>query len=359
MPHSQELIGLLSTGVIVLDQALGIHYLNEAAESLIQRSLKQAKHNLLPTVIEIDSVLGDAFEKCLSSESIIRLKDYDLSLLLILESRRIDCQLTPIVLPIGDAFSDTKGVMMEIHEIGEGGLEHQIRERQQSGQTMIKGIAHEIRNPLGGIRGAAQLLSSELDEPNIKDLGLGEYTDIIIREVDRLSALVDRMQSSGKVRNQEPVNIHGVLEHVRQLVEADLSTDVIIKTDYDPSLPSVLGDEAGLIQVMINLIKNSIEAIDNKGKLILRTRIDRRVLDENTQQQVVRVSIEDNGRGIDSEMIRRVFEPLVTTKPKSGGLGLAISSQIVRQHNGLIDVQSEPGKTIFHVYLRIVDPPNA
>ncbi len=338
---------------MVVDEELTIQYLNESAENLIHRSRKQANGKPLSTVLEVDSVLKDSLGKCLKSESIIRLRDYELSLLLLLETRRIDCQLTPIKI------HEFRGVIVEVHEHGGGDGEYQIRGRQESGQALIKGIAHEIRNPLGGIRGAAQLLAGELDGAGIEELGWQDYTDVIIREVDRLSALVDRMQSSAKAKAHEAVNIHGILEHVRQLVNASLPEQISIKTDYDPSLPPVWGDETALIQVMINLVQNSIEAIDGQGVVIFQTRIDRRVLNANTQQQVIKVSVEDDGRGIDEELIRYVFEPLVTTKAKSGGLGLAITSQIIRQHGGLIDVQSEEGKTVFHLYLPIAGDAHA
>ena len=222
--------------------------------------------------------------------------------------------------------------------------------RQQSNQAVIKGLAHEIRNPLGGIRGAAQLLAEEAGSD-----AFAEYTQVIIREADRLTNLVNRMQARTSVDLEKQINIHDVLEHVRRLVNAEANPLFEIRQDYDPSLPPVRGDRELLVQATLNVLRNAADAVAHLGKagvICLCTRIDHIASDEGNKM-VVRVDVSDNGVGIRDEIAQRIFDPMVTDKAGGTGLGLPIAAEIITQHGGAINFQSQPRDTIFRLYLPV------
>jgi len=343
MTDYRQIVDSLSTAVILLNRNRDIQYLNESAEAFTRTSVKQVAGKSLSTLMEINDALEKALSAVFSRHIVVKLREHELLLLFKLQSKKVDCQLTPVFLP------DTEIVILEIVESGASDTDYLGKDKQPTAHTVVRGLAHEIRNPLGGIKGAAQLLSGEL-----KNKELMQYTDIIIREVDRLSSLVNQMQSPSKVKPEEAVNIHGILEHVRQLTEANLSKKIEIETDYDPSLPDIAGDSERLVQAILNIVQNAEESIGEAGKIILKTRIDHRPLGENlSHQQVVKVTISDNGVGIPPAIFDHIFAPMVTGKPGGSGLGLSITAEIIRQHDGVIDVRSEPGKTEFEVYLKI------
>jgi two-component system nitrogen regulation sensor histidine kinase GlnL len=217
-------------------------------------------------------------------------------------------------------------------------------------QALIRGLAHEIKNPLGGLRGAAQLLEKELPEP-----ALEEYTRIIIEESDRLRALVDRMLGPHQQPKLASLNVHEVLEHIRMLLQAEAGEDVAFERDYDPSLPQMLGDRSQLIQAILNIVRNAVQATrQNEGDRIitLRTRAQRQfTIGPRRHRLVARIDIADNGPGIDAEIRDSIFFPMVSGRPEGSGLGLAISQAIISRHKGLIECQSEPGNTEFSIYL--------
>ena len=365
-----HLADLLSTSLIVVNGNLDISYLNESAENLACISLNRARHLSLHDVLEWDELLKDAIKKTLDGSAPVYLSDYEMSLIKSLSSRRMDVTLTAIWMSpdqwgpnqLGAGPGDRAGqqplmqyVVMECHESGQAEREHQARSRQHTTLTMVRGLAHEIRNPLGGMRGAAQLLSQELDDSGSSENSLKSYADIIIKEVDRLSSLVERMQSSNLPSSEADVNIHSVLEHVRRLTERKIPEGISIATDYDPSLPDVTGDPERLTQALLNILENAVEALENEGWIRLVTRINHRVIDDD-RRQVVKVSIENNGPAISASMIDHIFEPMVSSKTSGGGLGLAITEDIIRQHKGSIDVESNDQKTTFHLFLKTGEP---
>jgi len=216
-------------------------------------------------------------------------------------------------------------------------------------QDLIQGMAHEIKNPLGGIRGAAQLLSSNMHQREDRD-----YINIILHETDRLNQLVDRI--SGYIRDKRmlPLNIHRVLEHVYKLLSSDNPDGVVLKRDYDPSLPEITGSEASLIQAFLNLGLNAQQAIAELGEIIFRTRLAHAVVIGDVQhRQAIRVDVQDNGSGVDEVIFAKVFEPLVSSKPQGTGLGLSITREIINMHNGKIDFISQPGRTVFSVFFPV------
>ena len=339
-------------------------YLNESAETLIQTSLNRAWGLSLTQFIREgkgipeNSTFLEACKKSLDENLRVWLRDVEISIPNVLQSRHVDCRIFPLEI---DA---SPGVVLEIlPQDGERARQVGV-EKMNANQTVVRGLAHEIRNPLGGMRGAAQLLSGELmeilsDEQQARELT--QYTDIIIREADRLSDLVGQMQASSPIDEKQPLNIHSILEQVRNLLVSDGLEGVTISTDYDPSLPEITGDPAQLTQAFINILKNAIEAADSvveDGLIVIKSRIDHQVLPGSDQQrQVVRVDIIDNGSGIAKALRDHVFEPMVSGKNGGTGLGLSITSEIVRNHGGLILVQSEPGFTVFSTYLKTSEFP--
>ena len=359
MSVHRQILDAMSTSLFLLDQEMSISYLNESAESLIQSSANQVCGQPLSDYIAraADSPAGNdlirACYKSLDEKSRVWLHDIEIEFPKHQLSRQADCHIFCI-----DPDS-TPTLIVEINCHNSDGIRNPGNDRIDPSQAMIRGLAHEIRNPLGGMRGAAQLLANELPDRSSVDNNpteLRQYTDIIIREADRLSALVARMQASVILNSKQQINIHRVLEQVRKLLQSGAQSKLPILTDYDPSLPDVLGDHDQLSQAFINIMKNAEDAIvaaDRDGAIILKTRIDHQILPgHDYQQQVVRVDVCDSGDGIDKHLKDHIFTPMVTGKPCGTGLGLSITSEIIRNHGGLITVQSERGNTIFSIWLK-------
>jgi two-component system nitrogen regulation sensor histidine kinase GlnL len=219
--------------------------------------------------------------------------------------------------------------------------------KKQASIQFAQGMAHEIKNPLGGIRGAAQLLARELDQAEMK-----QYTDVIISEVDRLTALINNMLGPNTEFVKSPVNILEVLEYVRRLILAAESSRINIKFDYDPSIPELPGDKRQLIQAILNIAQNAVQSIDGEGEITFKTRIGRRfTVGKITHPLVVQVDISDNGKGIAANINDTVFLPMVTNKAQGSGLGLPIAQEIVSRHGGIIFFESSPQGTVFSTIL--------
>mgnify|MGYP002621766087 CR=1 FL=1 len=208
-------------------------------------------------------------------------------------------------------------------------------------------MAHEIKNPLGGIRGAAQLLEMELDNE-----GLYEYTKIIINESDRLRNFIDRMLTSSAQAEKKAMNIHEVLEYVVSVVTAENSHSINIEKDYDPSLPDITADREQIIQALLNLLRNAIQAIDEDGLITLRTRVQRQVTIQNQlNRHVIVIDIIDDGPGIPPEIEAGAFYPMITGRAEGTGLGLSIAQQLVQSHGGLISYERKNDNTYFTILL--------
>ena len=221
---------------------------------------------------------------------------------------------------------------------------------QETTAKLVRGLAHEIKNPLGGIRGAAQLLDRELNRPE-----LAEYTQVIIREADRLTELVDNMLGPSRPLKIDSVNVHKVLEHVARIAKTGMAqTELQVERDYDLSLPAVDADEDQLIQALLNIVSNACIALEEVrgGRIKLRTRALRQfTIAGQRHRLVVQIDVIDNGPGIPEELIDRMFYPMISGRPQGTGLGLAIAQNIVRRHNGVLECESQPGRTQFSVIL--------
>jgi len=334
----------MNTAVLLFDETMRLSYINPAGEMLFEVSARSAlgqeasalmrcRPASAPQRLKRAMESGDAF----TERGLV---------LLLPESREraVDCTVTPMC---GGAWT---GLLIELEQV-----DRQLRisrearrvAQQQTTAAVVRNLAHEIKNPLGGLRGAAQLLCEELPDASQR-----EYTQVIIEEADRLRALVDRMLGPSGKPHYGPVNIHQVLERVRQLVEAERGGSLRVVRDYDPSLPELWADFNQLIQALLNVANNASRAVGDGGRIVLRSRVLRQyTLGAKRHRLVVRVDVEDNGPGIPEALQERIFLPMVTGGEGGAGLGLAIAQSLVAQHGGLIECRSHPGETCFSIYL--------
>jgi two-component system nitrogen regulation sensor histidine kinase GlnL len=342
----KHLLENVSTAILVLDADLRVCFINPAAQALLElsesRSCGSRLAELLPDHPQLLDSLGAGGESVYTNRGLsIRLaSSHELT---------VDCTVTPAATP-----DDKSGqLVLELHPVDRImriNREEGLISSQENTQAMIRGLAHEIKNPLGGIRGAAQLLARELPNP-----GLEEYTRIIIGESDRLRDLVDRLLGPHQKPQLTKLNIHEILEHVRTLLQAEVGCEVQFVRDYDPSLPDLLGDRSQLIQAVLNIVSNAVRATrDNEADRVitLRSRIQRQfTIGAQRHRLMCRIDIHDNGSGIPPELQDSIFIPMVSGRPEGSGLGLAISQSIINQHKGLIECHSKPGNTTFTLYI--------
>ena len=219
---------------------------------------------------------------------------------------------------------------------------------QQGGsRVMARQLAHEIKNPLGGLRGAAQLLERELPNEELR-----EYTRVIIGEADRLCALVDSLLGPARPIRRESVNVHELIDRVYRLARAEAPAGVTIERDYDPSLPLLALDRDLMVQAMLNLARNAVQALGTRGALVLRSRaLTHATIGAERHRVVASLQFEDNGPGVPAELGETIFYPLVTAREGGTGLGLAVAQDIATRHGGIIEFDSRPGRTVFSLLL--------
>jgi two-component system nitrogen regulation sensor histidine kinase GlnL len=335
----------LSTAVLLFDRNLRLRYINTAGENLLAVSAKavlgETAGELVPCPTDsVEDRLRDALTtRQPFTEREIEVKRPDRQLI------RVNCTVLP--LDPGEAPYDLLMEMQQVDRQLRIAREEYLISQHHATQALLRGLAHEIKNPLGGLRGAAQLLERELPEP-----GLREYTRIIIDEADRLQTLLNRMLGPNQLPDLRPINIHHVVEHVRGLVEAEFPSGPEVVRDYDPSIPSLNGDSDRLIQALLNIARNAAYAAGQDGQVTLRTRVLRQFTIGSVRHRLVLgVDIEDNGPGIPPDLMDRIFFPMVSGRAGGTGLGLAIAQELVNQHQGLIECESRPGCTTFYVYL--------
>ncbi len=341
---AEEVLDSLSLAVVCIDAGLRVARVNPAAEVLFGVSAGYACGELaatslpglkphLPRLREA----RDTFQAITEREMRLRCNGHG--------EVTVDCAVTPVATDAGT------GLILEFHPLDRHlriSRDDQLWHQQQVAREMIRGMAHEVKNPLGGLRGAAQLLARELPDP-----ALSEFTDVIIGEADRLQNLVDRLLGPHKPPSRAALNIHEVVERVRLLCEAQCPEGVRLERDYDPSLPDFPGDREQLIQALLNIARNAVQAVTpDGGRVLLRTRSQRQYTIGGVRHRLVlRIDVEDTGPGIPSQNLEDVFYPLVTTKDEGSGLGLAIAQNLIHNHGGLIECESEPGATVFSILL--------
>jgi len=348
-----SLLDNLTTAVIVLDKDLRLLYMNPAAEALLETS---ANH--------INNVyIGDVLLKSRQLiKSLKNVKDNGVTFI----ARKVELIKSNTNLMTVDysasrlIYQNETYIMLELQELDRSyniSRKEMLISNHETTLGLVRGLGHEIKNPLGGIRGAAQLLASELHENELKD-----YTNVIIEEADRLVGLIDRLTGQYKKPALQEVNIHEVLERVYNLVIAETRGSIRLVRDYDPSIPELVGDLGQLIQAVLNIVRNAMQSImesDQKimdPKIILRTRTMNHVtIGSSMHKLAAKVEIIDNGPGIKKDIIETIFYPLISGRAQGTGLGLSLSQNILKNHNGLIECDSENGLTCFRLFLPVSD----
>lgn len=342
------LLDNLTTAVLLLDAELRLQYMNPAAEMLLAVSGQRNHGQFISELFTESTEALAALRQAVSQAHPFTKREATLTSLNG-HSLTVDYAVTPI-----PARRETL-LLLEIHprdRLLRITKEEAQLSKQETTKLLVRGLAHEIKNPLGGIRGAAQLLSRELHEPSLRD-----YTDVIIEEADRLRNLVDRMLGSNKLPSLAMTNIHEVLERVCSLVDLESQGRITLVRDYDPSIPDVLIDREQMIQAVLNIVRNAMQALASQsdlhlGRITLRTRTLRQFTIGHTRHRLVcKVEIIDNGPGIPPELQDTIFYPMVSGRADGTGLGLAITQNIISQHQGLIECESHPGHTVFALFL--------
>ncbi len=349
MPASLSGLDLLATAVIALDDAFVVRYANPAAENLLHTGARtligQPFSGLFEETAELERTLDEA-----------RKTHWDYSAQNVSYARAgrdpvpLSCTVTRVDVPGLVLLAELRPMGQQIRLARE---ERQVSE-QQANRELIRNLAHEIKNPLGGLRGSAQLLERELDRASLR-----EYTQVIINEADRLQALVDRLLTPERAPQLEPVNIHEVFERARSLIHAEFSSRVDIQRDYDPSLPVLRADKEQLIQVVLNVARNAAQALtsaENRahggGTIILRTRVVRQITVMRRRYGLaLELQVIDDGPGVPEEIRDRIFSPLVSGREGGSGLGLSLAQTFVQYHRGMIECESRPGRTVFTILL--------
>lgn len=346
-----ELLDALSTGIVMLDAQLCPIYANVAAQDLLAFSFNQARGRPFGDFLHDANSLICILKRVLESGQTIT--DREISIRAVGNpgnTRTLDVTITPLEGLNG------RYLLLELADTTQRrriSRDNELMTRLDSSRLMIKQLAHEIKNPLGGLRGAAQLLERELDEPELQ-----EYTQVIIREADRLITLVDSITGPYRAPQKIHLNVHEICEHVYHLLRAEAPAGVVVGRDYDPSLPSARLDRNHIIQALLNVARNALQAVGPHGEIMLRTRaLSGTSIGTKRHRLVAAVQVEDNGPGVPEDLRPILFYPLVTSRPTGSGLGLAVAQDLVTRNGGLIEFESEPGRTVFTLLLPLGDAP--
>ena len=341
---TKVIIDNLTTAVLLLGTDLRLLAMNPAAEELLDVSANQVLGTSAEGLLPETALFAAALSRAAVSGA--PFTEREMRLTLPAHTITVDCSVSPM----GESGGEAR-LLVELVQ-----LDRYRRTREEQGiahnasvRALMRGLAHEIRNPLGGLRGAAQLLEREL-----LDDGLKEYTQIIIHEADRLQNLLDRMLGPRGLPSKRSINIHEVTERVRALLSAEAPPGVHLTRDYDPSIPPLHADPELLIQATLNMARNAVQALGGSGEIRLCTRIQRRfTIGRNCHRLVVRVEVHDDGPGVPDELREQLFFPLVTGRSDGTGLGLSIAQSLAHQHGGLIEYASTPGDTTFSLILPV------
>jgi len=339
---------LLATAVVALDSKYVVRYANPAAESLLDAGARSLIGQALPPLFADPAALEATLAEALAVHW-----SYRAQMVSYERPGREPLPLACVVTPIERAPAPLLVELRPIQEQLRFEREEQMLRQQELSRELIRNLAHEIKNPLGGLRGSAQLLERELDRPELR-----EYTRVIIKEADRLQSLLDRLLTPRRAVQVSEVNIHEVLERVRSLVLAEFPRGIACQRNYDPSVPTLTGDIEQLIQAVLNLVRNAAQALLSEanggrgGTIALRTRAARQVtLARRRHKLALELQVIDDGPGIPEEIRDRAFNPLVSGREGGTGLGLALVQTFVHNHGGVVEFDSRPGRTIFTILL--------
>ena len=336
----------LNSAVLLFNQAMRLRYINPAGETLFCVSARHMLNEPYEALIQDSAGLQQQLDEAYHSGRPFTRHEVNLYL-----GNDLNVIVDFTAVPLLEPGNPTE-MLVELHSVDRllriSREENQIAQ-QEATQQILRGLAHEVKNPLGGLRGAAQLLERQLDSEDLK-----EYTRVIIDEADRLQKLVNRILGPNNLPNKRSTNIHHVLEHIRSLLQVEGKSNIRIVRDYDPSIPELQADPDQLIQALLNITQNAYQALDEEGTITLRTRIERKyTLSKQRYDLVARIEIIDNGPGIPEDMRDKIFFPMVTGRAQGTGLGLSIAQSLIQQHDGLVEVDSVPGRTVFTVLLPI------
>lgn len=341
------LVEQLSTGLLRLDASLRVAYLNPAAEQLIGSSRKRLEGRVLDEAVPSFGALRPFLERSMRTGEGFAQRELSIEVPGPSGERIVlDCT-------IGEyAMDGEDGLIVELTDASRRlriSRENALLSQLEASRGIVRQLAHEIRNPLGGIRGAAQLLERELPEESLR-----EFTRVIIREADRLAGLASNMLGPGAPPARERLNIHEIVEHVYRLTRAEAGDEIRVNRDYDPSLPTVELDRAQVIQAMLNLSGNALQAMGDAGRLIFRTRaLSHYTIGTRQHRLVACVEVEDSGPGVPDDLQETLFYPLITGRPGGTGLGLALAQDLVTRQGGMIEYTSRPGRTVFQLLFPI------
>ena len=340
---------LLATAVLMLDDRLQVTYANPAAETLLAHGRKHLLGTPLARVLPGNERFIARLAQAVDDDT--GFNDNELALEIAGQQVTVHCAAVPV--EEGGA-----RLLIELRELDQQmriAREAKLLEQQQANRELIRNLAHEIKNPLGGIRGAAQLLERELPDPDLK-----EFTQVIVKETDRLQSLMNRMLTPHRLPQIEMLNVHEVMERVRTLLLAEYPQGLEVRRDYDVSLPDLPGDKESLIQAILNVARNAAQAMAGRGQIAFRSRIARQVTIAKTRyRHAIGIEIEDNGPGVPEDLAGKIFFPLVSGREGGSGLGLSLAQSYVHQHHGLIEFESVPGRTRFTIMLPVRSPAEA
>lgn len=350
---AKRIVESLSTAVLLCDTDLRLSYLNPAAESLLSVSDARAiGMPLLHFFIDVGESAEPALREALASGHLFTKREAKL---------RVGLRETTVDYTVSQLLAPGQDTHLLIEVQSRDRLLRIAREEAQIGshqalRQLVRGVAHEIKNPLGGIRGAAQLLERQLSDPELQ-----EYTRVIIEEADRLRVLADRMLGPRQLPAWRTVNVHECLERVLSLLEAEADGRIHFVREYDPSLPDIYVDPDQMIQAVLNIGSNALQALIEHNceqpTLLFRTRVLRQfTIGAQRHRLVLRIDIQDNGPGIPGDIQQAIFYPMVSGRAAGNGLGLSIAHDIIHQHRGLIEFDSQPGRTMFSIYLPMEKP---
>lgn len=334
----------LVTAIVLLDANLTVLYVNPAAEQLLGQSQKRLLTvNFRSLITHTSMDLATLHNVLQSGQSFT---DNEVTLVVDQKPTMVEFSATSI------NHKGTQQLLLELKQIDQQkkiSQELHQHAQQQAAKELVRGLAHEIKNPLGGLRGAAQLLAKELPDPELK-----EFTTIIIEQADRLRNLVDRLLGPQRPGKNMVHNVHSVLEKVRQLVELDLPEGVRLERDYDPSIPDFEMEHEQLQQAFLNIVQNAVQALKGQsdGHIKLTTRTAHQITIAGQRYRLTaEIKIADNGPGVPAELVDTLFYPMVTGRDGGTGLGLSIAQNLINQHKGKIDFVSWPGHTEFTIHL--------
>ena len=325
----------------MLDEHLLILDLNPAAENVLGISRMRARGQSLLQLLDDEPEMREILARVAATGDHFANEIHLAPTEVHREERIIDCHVSPV------SIDDAK-LLVEITDVtrrNQISRENALLVQHGAGRQMIRQLAHEIKNPLGGIRGAAQLLERQLDEAELR-----EYTDVVISETDRLAGLVDTLLGPGGPPRKEPLNVHELIEYVVRLIEAEDQRKLTIHRDYDPGLPLIDLDRDQMVQALLNLVRNAVAALDGQGTITLRSRaVTNFTIGDVRHRVIASIEIEDDGPGIPADLQDSIFYPLVTSRPDGTGLGLPAAQELISRHGGLIEFESRPGRTLFIV----------